>query len=98
VRQGKHYVEVADGEQLFLASREPAATSRDLSLGTVPIATGVENDYPMATTGALMEMSTQRAARLQIDPRIGLGVVAVHDLRGAEAGSRETRNRGRSRA
>jgi hypothetical protein len=59
VRQGKHYVEVADGEQFFLASREPAPTSRDLTLGTVPIATGVENDDPMATTGALMEVSTQ---------------------------------------
>lgn len=59
VRQGKNNVEVADGEQFFLASREPAVTSRDLTLGTVPIATGVENDDPMAATGALMEMSTQ---------------------------------------
>jgi hypothetical protein len=60
VRQGKNYVEVADGEQFFLASsREPAPPSRDLTLGAVPIATGVENDDPMATTGALMEMSTQ---------------------------------------
>ena len=59
MRQGKHYVEVADGEQFFLASREPAPPSRDLTLGAVPIATGVENDDPMATTGALMEMSTQ---------------------------------------
>ena len=31
-------MEVADGEQFFLASREPAATSRDLTLGAVPIA------------------------------------------------------------
>jgi hypothetical protein len=35
VRQGKHYVEVADGEQFFLASREPAATSRDAVRGGV---------------------------------------------------------------
>lgn len=59
VRQGKHQVEVADGEQFFLASSEPAPTSRDLTLGAVPIAAGVENDDPMATTWALMEMSTQ---------------------------------------
>jgi hypothetical protein len=59
VRQGKHNVEVADGEQFFLTSREPALTSRHLTLGAVPIATGVENDGAMATTGALVEMSTQ---------------------------------------
>jgi hypothetical protein len=59
VRQGKHYVEVADGEQFFLASREPAPPSRDLTLGAVPIATGVENDSAVATTWALMEMSTE---------------------------------------
>jgi hypothetical protein len=59
VRQGKNYVEVADGKQFFLASREPASTSRDLTLGAVSIATGVENDDTVATTGALMEMSTQ---------------------------------------
>ena len=59
MRQGKNYVEVADGEQFFLACREPAPTSRDLTLGAVSIATGVENDDTVATTGALMEMSTQ---------------------------------------
>jgi hypothetical protein len=59
VRQGKHYVEVADGEQFFLASCEPAPTSRDLTLGAVAIATGVENDGTMATTGTLIAMSTQ---------------------------------------
>src|ERR1700723_4441210 len=59
MRQGKHYVEVADGEQFFLASREPAPTSRDLTLGAVPIATGGEKDDPMATTGELMELGTQ---------------------------------------
>ncbi len=59
VRQGKHYVEVADGEQFFLASCEPATTGRDLTLGAVPIATGVENDGTMATTGAVIAMSTQ---------------------------------------
>jgi hypothetical protein len=59
VRQGKNYVEVADGKQFFLASREPAPPSRDLTLGAVSIATGVENDDTVATTGALMEMSTQ---------------------------------------
>jgi len=63
VRQGKPKVEVADGEQFFLASREPAPTSRDLTLGAVPIATGVENDGAMATAGALMEMSTQNCGR-----------------------------------
>lgn len=59
VRQGEHYVEVADGEQFFLASCEPAPTSRDLTLGAVPIATGVENDGTMGTTGTLKAMSTQ---------------------------------------
>jgi hypothetical protein len=52
-------VEVADGEQFFLASREPTVTSCDLTLWAMPIATGVEDDGAMATTGTLMEMSTQ---------------------------------------
>jgi len=52
-------VEVADGEQFFLASREPTVTSRDLTLWAMPIATGVEDDSTMATTGALQEMSSQ---------------------------------------
>src|ERR1700721_928063 len=59
MRQGKHYGEVAGGEQFFWASREPAPPSRDLTLGAVPIATGGENDDPMATTGALRGMPTQ---------------------------------------
>src|ERR1700722_14405029 len=57
--KGKNYVEVTSCEKFFLASREPAPPSRDLTLGAVPIATGVENDDPMATTGELMEMSPQ---------------------------------------
>src|ERR1700739_3057513 len=48
-----------DGEQFFLASCEPAPTSRDLTLGAVPIAAGGENDGTMATTGTLIAMSTQ---------------------------------------
>jgi hypothetical protein len=56
--QGKDHVEVADCEQFFLASREPTATGCDLTLWAVPIATGVEHDGTMATTGALVEMST----------------------------------------
>jgi hypothetical protein len=59
VRQGKDHVEVADGEQFFLASGEPTVTSCDLTLGAMAIATGVEDDGAMATTGTLMEMSTQ---------------------------------------
>jgi hypothetical protein len=59
VGQGKDHVEVVDGEQFFLASHEPTTTGCDLTLGAVPIATGVEDDDAMATTGALMEMSTQ---------------------------------------
>jgi hypothetical protein len=59
VGQGKDHVEVADGEQFFLASREPTLTSCDLTLWAVPIATGVEDDGTMATTGALVEMSPQ---------------------------------------
>jgi hypothetical protein len=58
VGQGKDHVEVADCEQFFLASREPTATGGDLTLWAVPIATGVEDDSTMATTGALVEMST----------------------------------------
>jgi hypothetical protein len=59
VRQGKHYVEVADGEQFFLASCEPAPTGCHLTFWAMPIATGVENDGTMATTGTLIAMSTQ---------------------------------------
>jgi hypothetical protein len=59
VGQGKDHVEVADREQFFLTSREPAMTGCDLTLWAVPIATGVEEDGTMATTRALMEMSTQ---------------------------------------
>ena len=50
VRQGKHYVEVADGEQFFFG--EPRASADEpvtLTLGAVPIATRVENDGAMAT-------------------------------------------------
>ncbi len=59
VGQGKDHVEVFDREQFFLASREPAATSRYLTLWAVPIATGVEYDRTMAATGTLVEMSPQ---------------------------------------
>jgi hypothetical protein len=59
VGQGKDDVEVADREQLFLASGEPTVTSCDLTLWAMPIATGVEDDGAMATTGTLMEVSTQ---------------------------------------
>jgi len=52
-------VEVTDREQFFLASGEPTVTSCDLTLWAMPIAAGVEDDGAMATTGTLMEMSTQ---------------------------------------
>jgi hypothetical protein len=52
-------VKVTDREQFFLASGEPTVTSCDLTLGAMAIATGVEDDGAMATTGTLMEMSTQ---------------------------------------
>src|ERR1700730_17687840 len=59
VGQGKDHVEVADREEIFLASREPAGTGGVPAVWAVPIATGLEDDGTMATTGALMEMSTQ---------------------------------------
>jgi hypothetical protein len=59
VGQGKDHVEVVDGEQFFLASREPTLTSCHLTLGAMSIATGVEDDGTMATTGTLVEMSPQ---------------------------------------
>ena len=59
VRQGKDDMEVADREQFVLASGEPTVTGCDLTLWAMPIATGVEDDGAMATTGTLMEMSTQ---------------------------------------
>jgi hypothetical protein len=59
VGQGKDHVEVADGEQFFLASREPTVTSCHLTFGAMPIATGVEDDSTMATTGTQIAMSTQ---------------------------------------
>ena len=58
VGQGKDHVKVADCEQFFLASREPTATGCHLTLWAMPIATGVEHDGTMATTGAQVEMST----------------------------------------
>ena len=59
MRQGKDHMEVADREQFVLASGEPAMTGCDLTLWAMAIAAGVEDDGTMATTGALMEMSTQ---------------------------------------
>jgi hypothetical protein len=59
VGQGKDHVEVVDREQFFLASREPTLTGCHLTLRAMPIATGVENESTMATTGTLMAMSTQ---------------------------------------
>jgi len=59
VGQGKDHVEVVDGEQFFLASREPTLTGCHLTLWAMAIPTGVENDGTMATTGTQMAMSTQ---------------------------------------
>jgi hypothetical protein len=59
VGQGKDHVEVVEGEQFFLASREPTLTGCHLTFWAMPIATGVENESTMATTGTLMAMSTQ---------------------------------------
>jgi hypothetical protein len=52
-------VKVVDGEQFFLASSEPTLTGCHLTFWAMPIATGVENENTMATTGTLMAMSTQ---------------------------------------
>jgi gentisate 1,2-dioxygenase len=57
--QGKDHVKVVDGEQFFLASSEPTLTGCHLAFWAMPIATGVENENTMATTGTLMAMSTQ---------------------------------------
>ena len=59
VGQGKDHVKVVDREQFFLASREPTLTGCHLTLWAMPIATGVENESTMATTGTQMAMSTQ---------------------------------------
>ena len=58
VGPGKDQVKVADGEQFFLASGEPAATGCDLTLWAVAIATGVEHEGTVSTTGTVVEMST----------------------------------------
>src|SRR5882672_4064098 len=59
VGQGKDHMKVVDGEQFFLASREPALTGCHLTFWAMPIATGVEKESTMATTGTLKAMSTQ---------------------------------------
>jgi hypothetical protein len=57
--QGKDHVKVVDREQLFLTSSEPTLTGCHLTFWAMPIATGVEDENTMATTGTLMAMSTQ---------------------------------------
>jgi len=59
VGQGKDHVKVGDREQFFLASSEPTLTGCHLTFWAMPIATGVENEGTMATTGTLIAMSTQ---------------------------------------
>ncbi|MGA2950549.1 MAG: hypothetical protein WBV26_05355 [Candidatus Sulfotelmatobacter sp.] len=59
VGQGKDHVKVVDREQFFLASSEPTLTGCHLTFWAMPIATGVENEGTMATTGTLIAMSTQ---------------------------------------
>ena len=59
VGQGKDHVKVVEREQFFLASSEPTLTGCHLTFWAMPIATGVENESTMATTGTLKVMSTQ---------------------------------------
>src|SRR5271163_4711111 len=57
VRQRKDHVEVADGQQFLLTSREPALPGLRLALHAVTVAAGVIRDRLMTTRGTGIDVS-----------------------------------------
>lgn len=57
MRERKDYVEVRDGENTLLALVDPRGLCEALTLGTVPIATGVVSRDGMVAAGAHIDMS-----------------------------------------
>ncbi len=60
VRQREDDMDVRHVEQLALARGQPALSRLSLTLGTVPVATGVVRDGPMSAGATLIEMTAER--------------------------------------
>lgn len=59
-RQREDDMEIADRQKIGLARGEPGARAGALTLGAMPVATGVIGDPPMAAVGAGLDVPAQR--------------------------------------
>ena len=75
--QGEDHVVILHGQQIGLAGLQPAPGRTGLTLGAMPVATGVVGDLGVVTGRALQHMTAQRRAAAAFDGR--------HDLELAEA-------------
>ena len=68
-RHREHDVEVADGQQVRLARRQPLARGRALALGAVPVAAGVVGDAGVAAALAGLDVASERRGATGLDGR-----------------------------
>jgi hypothetical protein len=68
-RQREHDVEVADWQQVGFALGEPCTRGRALAPGTVPVATAVIGDPPLAAVRTGFDMTTQCSGAAVFDRR-----------------------------
>nr|POF04829.1 hypothetical protein CFP56_79053 [Quercus suber] len=68
-RHREHDVEIADGQQVRLARRQPLARGRALALGAVPVAAGVVGDAGVAAALAGLDVAAESRGAAGLDGR-----------------------------
>jgi hypothetical protein len=107
-RQGEDDVEVADGEQFGLASRQPIVCGSTLALGAVAVAAAVVRDLGVGAVLALRDMTAEGRGAAALDGAHHLelakadmagigctpcGAVVAEDIRNLEGGPGHDRHR-----
>ena len=69
MRKGEDDMDVGGGQQFATARLKPTIAGAGLTLGTVPIAAGIEGDGTIPAAGTLIAMPAERGGTTALDGR-----------------------------
>jgi hypothetical protein len=75
MRKGKDHVHVAGGQEFLSARLQPAVAGLGLTLGAVPISTGVVRDGAIPAAGTLIAVPAERGGAATLNGRQDLAVL-----------------------
>jgi len=75
MRKGEDHVHVGGGQEFLPTRLQPAVAGLGLTLGTVPISTGVVRDGAIPAAGTLISMPAERGGAAALDGRQDLAVL-----------------------